>query len=119
MRAVVHYHNKLQESLNVSAGPRRVKRVRDTSHTAMGGPVGSSYTVYDNPSKIGEPPHKRTGNLQRNVKYELDKKNGVARIGVTPSALYGIFHELNGREWLLSTLRKELPAMRVLLSATR
>ncbi len=75
-----------------------------------------SYTAYPSPSKPGEPPRKRTGWLARNVTYEVDGKNGVARVGLTANARYGIYLELGtsrmaARPWLLVTARKLAPQL--------
>src|SRR5689334_11890578 len=72
-RATVWLWTKLQEVLNVpNTGVRRKSSRRKTP---SGRPA--SYTVYPSPSKPGEPPRKRTGWLARNVKYEVDKQEGV------------------------------------------
>lgn len=94
VRAVLYYHARLQDALNVSAKVGR-------------GTKASDYQA----SRPGEPPRKRTGWLQRNVVYELDRMSLRARVGVTKNALYGVFLELGSiriaaRPWLLSTLRK-------------
>ncbi len=87
-RAVVYYHTKLLEALNVS-NPR----------------------PYKMPSRLGEPPRKRTGYLQRNVLYELDEPALTARVGMSTNAKYGAYLEkgtkhLQRRPWLLATLDK-------------
>jgi hypothetical protein len=106
-RATLFYWDRLQSELNVPNTGERRKRVVNTSQ----GKIGSTYTVYPNPSKPGEPPRKRTGNLQRNVMYELDEASLKSRVGITPNAIYGLFLELGtiymlARPWLMATLRK-------------
>lgn len=99
-RAVVFLWTSIQAALNTSANPQSVKRRG-----------GGSRTVYTSPSKPGEPPHKRTGHLQRNVLYEFDEANKSAKVGVTQNAKYGMFLEVGtkrvaARPWLLATLNK-------------
>lgn len=98
-RAAHRYWEVLVQVLNVPNSGVRTK-----------GRSGKSHTVYPNPSRPGEPPHKRTGFLQRNVKEEFDAPNLTARVGVTVNARYGLFLELGtkrmaARPWLLATLR--------------
>ncbi len=115
VRAVVYYHTELLQALNTSAGPVRVKRTRNT----VAGAKGSSYTIYTQPSKPGEPPHKRTGWLQGHVQYELDENLHMARAGLDADAIYGLFLELgtrfmHPRPWLLATLEKCFPQLQAL-----
>lgn len=114
-RAALFLHGKLLEVLNVpNTGERRKSRTRKTK---SGRPA--SVTVYPHPSAPGEAPRKRTGWLQRNVKYELDRAGLRASVGVTRNAAYGIYLELGtarvaARPWLLSTLERHLDEVRAL-----
>ena len=101
-RATVYLWQHLQQVLNVPNTGQRRKRKYGRG----------SYTVYPNPSKPGEAPRKRTGFLQRNVKYDIDRKNISARVGVTENARYGAYLELlMDRPWLLVTARRLMPQM--------
>lgn len=87
-RAVVYLHTQLLHALNVS-NPR----------------------PYTTPSRPGEAPRKRTGWLQRNVLYELDKDAMTGRVGVTKNAQYGLYLELGtkrmaARPWLWATVER-------------
>lgn len=90
-RATAFFHAKLQQELNV--------------------PNPLVKGVYTNTSQPGEPPHKRTGWLQRHVIFELDRKNLRSRTGLATNAMYGLFLELGTRKmaarpWLFATLKK-------------
>lgn len=109
VRAVVFYWTQLQLALNVPNTGVRVKRTRGKG----------SYTIYPNPSKPGEPPHKITGWLQRHVQYELNKGIFAARVGLQANAKYGVYLEIGtkfmaARPWLLATLKKVWSQMQVL-----
>lgn len=98
-RAIVLYHNKVLEALNTPNTRVRVKRFRGRGMRA----------TYPNPSKPGEPPRKRTGWLQRNVVYSIDRATLSARVGVTQNARYGAYLEVGtsrmlARPFLRSTL---------------
>jgi len=107
--AAVFFHARCRAAVNVINTGTRRKRTRDTA----GGKKGSQYTTYDNSSKPGEPPRKRTGVGQSNIKWEYndDKRDPAVRVGVTKKGLYMIFLELGTktvlpRPWLLATLTK-------------
>lgn len=106
---------QVQDVLNVSADPQYVVRKRNTK----AGPKGSSRTIYINPSKPGEAPHKRTGNLQRNVLTDLDEAKQIGKLGVTPMAIYGGYLETAKnrnvwRPWLLSTIKALMPQIQAM-----
>lgn len=88
-----------------NTGQRRV-RTRTTSR----GRKGSSYTVYPNSSKPGEPPKVRTGHGRDNIVHEHDAQVPASRVGVRRNALYMIYHELGlrgaRRPWLVATLMR-------------
>jgi hypothetical protein len=93
-RATVYFHSRLLEAVGISAKIGKGTKAKDYQS-----------------SKPGEPPRKRTGWLQRHIKYELDKPALTSRIGVQVNALYGIWLELGtvrmkARPWLLATLKK-------------
>ena len=115
-RAVVYYHSKLLEVLNTPNTGRRV--TSRTRRTPSGRPASS--TAYTNPSKPGEAPRKRTGWLQRNVTYSLDRENLTGTVGVTVNATYGLYLELGTRAmrprpWLLATLARYTPQLQNLI----
>jgi hypothetical protein len=94
--AAIYYENAVKLALNVS-NPR--------PHTT--------------PSLPGEPPRKRTGFLQANIRHHLDKTKLTALVGVTENAKYGLFLELGtrameARSFLLSTLKRTLPQLQAL-----
>lgn len=96
VKAIVYYHTRLLEAVNVS-NPR----------------------PHVTPSQPGEPPRKRTGWLQRHIRYELDQASGRGRVGVAVNAIYGLYLELGtrrmrARPWLLATLRKHLDRIRAI-----
>ncbi len=115
-RAVAYYHSKLMETLNTpNTGQRVTSRTRRT-------PSGrrASSTIYLNPSKPGEAPRKRTGWLQRNVVYSLDRASLTGTVGCTVNAKYGLYLELGTRTmaprpWLLATLKRYTPQLQNLL----
>lgn len=115
-RATIYYWQKLEEALNVpNPGERRKSRTRKTP---KGRPA--SFTVYPSPSRPGEPPRKRTGWLQRNVVYSLDRSTLSAKVGVTVNAKYGLYLDLGtrtveARPWLQATLQKHESQVRALL----
>lgn len=81
-------------------------------------------TPYPPASTPGNPPHKRTGWLQKNVLYVLDKAKGLGKVGVTVNASYGAYLEFGTRKmaarpWLVATLKRWLPQLRVLALQTR
>jgi hypothetical protein len=87
-RATVFFWQKCQEEVGVS-NPR----------------------PYATPSRPGEPPRKRTGFGQRNIRYELNKDLGWGRVGVAVNAIYMIFLDQaispkRRRPWLVATLNK-------------
>jgi len=55
------------------------------------GPRGG--TVWLNPSKPGEAPHHREGNLKSNIFHEHDSHRRVSKIGWRSNAIYGYYHE--------------------------
>jgi hypothetical protein len=87
LRAAVYYWQSVQNALNIP----------NTGTTIRGrGPAGQkkSFTVYSNPSKPGEAPHKITGWLQRHIQYWTDKGNLIVRVGLALGAKYGLYLEL-------------------------
>jgi HK97 gp10 family phage protein len=114
-RIAVFFWQAVVLALNVSNPRVPKKRTRNTS----GGPKGSVYATYPTPSLPDEPPRKRTGWLQRNVLYELDKEKMEAKAGITVNALYGAFLELGTRKmaarpFLKSTLEKTMPQLKAI-----
>jgi len=106
--AVEFYVQKLREVLNVSVrGPKRKGRA----------------PLYL-PSRPGEPPHKRTGWLQRHVKADYDKPNLRAKVGIDVAAIYGVYLELGtahmkARPWLLATLKKYWDKIKALAESAK
>jgi hypothetical protein len=114
-RATVELWNLVQTALNVPNTGERVKYKH--KRTPKGRPA--SHTIYPHPSRPGEPPRKRTGFLQRNVKYEITPE-GVGRVGVVQNARYGAYLELGtrrvqARPWLLATVRANLDRLRAII----
>jgi hypothetical protein len=103
-----------------AASWERIVRVVVFFHTEVLAVLNKSNPrPYVTPSLPGEPPRKRTGWLQRNVRYELAKGKQVGRIGITPNAKYGLYLEIGTkrmkpRPWLLATLTRLLPQLRAM-----
>lgn len=79
---------------------RELKSVVNVS--ARGGAAASS---------PGDPPRKRTGNLQRNIVMETDDTSRSVAVGVKKNAIYGLFLELGtrfiaARPWMRPTLKR-------------
>lgn len=109
IRAAIFLHARCRAAVSIPNTGTTRKRTRSTA----GGEKGSQYTTYDNPSKPGEPPHKRTGFGQSSIVWEYNdnKRNPIVRVGVTAKAIYMAFLELGtatvaARPWLLATLKK-------------
>ncbi len=108
-RAAIFFHARCRAAVNVPNTGTRRKRKRGTA----GGEKGSGHTTYDNPSKPGEPPRKRTGFGQSGIVWEYNgnPRNPIVRVGVTGKAIYMAFLELGtatvaARPWLMATLKK-------------
>jgi hypothetical protein len=108
-KAAVFLHARVRAATNVQNTGTRRRRKRKT----VAGGKGSGYTTYDNPSKPGEPPRKRTGIGHSNIVWESNdsRHNPAVRIGVNRTGIYMIFLELGtrtieARPWLLATLRR-------------
>jgi hypothetical protein len=85
LRAAVYFQTQHQQRLGVPNTGTARKRTRDT----VAGKKGSQYTVYLNPSRPAEYPHKVTGAGQANVTYGPETQDEVAkelkvRIGLKP-----------------------------------
>lgn len=97
------------ESRKAVAKPNTGKtkiRTRDTTAKG-GGPPGSQYTVYENPSAPGEPPHLITGTGLSNIVWETNDsdEDPRARVGVKEGGLHMAYLELGTkriapRPWL-------------------
>ena len=105
-RAAIFYHSKCRVAVNVPNTGETRQRVRDTTAQG-GGPPGSQYTVYKNPSAPGEAPHKITGTGQSHIVQETnDNPNDPrARVGVSKGGLHMAMLELgtkniDPRPWL-------------------
>ena len=114
VRAGTFYHSKCREAVSKpNTGVRR--RYKDQSNESKSereskGRNKTSYTIYPNPSRPGEPPRLRTGFGQRNIVVNHDRQKITTRVGVTKNGIYMIFLELGTqrvarRPWLVKTLR--------------
>ena len=128
-RAIQVAGGRLQQlvkaELNTSAGPTTVAVKRQTP-----GGNKNTRTIYTNPSRPGNPPHKRTGHLQRNIgktykRHSATKREGayaVTRVGWRTNAIYGMYHELGirgvKRPHLHSTFKKNRKAIGRLMVKT-
>lgn len=115
--ATQYYHSELKRAVNQPNTGTRVKVKRQTA-----GGNTTSRTVYDNPSKPGEAPRKRTGFGQRGIVREIDRPKIMARVGVTANAIYMYYLELGTkhiarRPWLMATLKKKKATMAKLFTA--
>lgn len=71
-------------------------------------------TAYPPASTPGTPPHKRTGNLSREVQFWDNKRTFEIEIGVTVDALYGLFLDegtvkMKARPFLKKPAKKAAP----------
>jgi hypothetical protein len=112
-RATVYLHTRCMEALNVSNPREYVLSKTQKTKSGKAKRVG----VYRSPSKPGEPPRKRTGWLQKNVRYELDRERLKGRVGIGTNAKYGAFLEigtkrLKARPWLWATAQAHLHQLR-------
>lgn len=71
-------------------------------------------TPYPPASVPGEPPHRRTGNLYRNIDYWINRKTLEVHIGPTEDADYGLYLEfgaparnLEPRPFIFRSLKEE------------
>jgi hypothetical protein len=118
LRAAVFFQAQHVQRLSLSAEPRRVERVRDTA----AGPRGSSYTVYDRPSRPGEYLRLRTGHGRGSTTVEplspdAVKANGMrVRVGyrLPPGAYMLRWERRGGRLGLLETLDAARPVLSAL-----
>ena len=108
------------------AGWEGIRRATVYFWTLLQTAIGvSNPRPYLTPSLPGEPPRKRTGFLQANVLFELDKAGLKSRTGVSTNARYGLFLELGTkrgllpRPWLLATLEKFFPEIKAQAESTR
>ena len=74
-----------------NTGTRMVRR-----RSSRRGKKGSSYTVYPNPSRPGEPPKLRTGHGRSAITWRKVRWNEVI-VGVRMNAKYMLFHEFGYR----------------------
>ncbi len=91
----------IQLAVNTSAQPTTVKVKRRTK-----GGNKFTRTIYINPSKPGEPPHKRTGEGQRSIAMQMVRGQARARVGYRPAGKHMLFHELKDRPHLVATVKK-------------
>jgi hypothetical protein len=110
LRATIQAYALCRAAVNVPNTGQTRKRVKDTTARG-GGPKGSQYTVYERPSRPGEPPHKITGTGQSNIVYEANDnaKNPATRLGVRQGGKHMIYLELGTqniepRPWLVATI---------------
>jgi len=108
-RAGSFLHSKCREEVSSPNTGTRKRRKRDTAV----GPKGSSYTVYGQPSRPGQPPRVRTGTGRSEIvrEYNGNDRNPAVRVGVTRKGIYMFYLELGtrrikARPWLLATLMK-------------
>ncbi len=89
-----------RQQVNIGNTGVRVTRKRSTSRGAK----GSSYTIYPNPSRPGESPHKITGWGQSHIEREHDRENAIGRVGIMAGGEYMLRHEFGirtpRRPWL-------------------
>ena len=87
--AGVRLRQLVKMELNTSAGPVYLKLKRP-----RGGKKNKTQrTIYTRPSRPGEPPHKRTGNLQRGIWLQHDTMRPAALVGWSRNAIYGLYHD--------------------------
>ncbi|MDE2020526.1 MAG: hypothetical protein KGJ13_09345 [Patescibacteria group bacterium] len=123
--AAIEFQRQHMQRLNTSAEPerRQVKfRAGDFIINSKGRKITSrTVTVYTNPSKPGEYPHKRTGFGQSNVLFgptdpEDIAKDLTVRMGVSAGGSYlEILEFLRDRKGFLDTMRDIEPQLKTIL----
>jgi hypothetical protein len=115
----VEWHDQRFKQLVAKAAAEGVARCTVLYHTLCQQYVGKSNPrnrtsgEYDQPSKPGEPPRKRTGFGQLNVAMEFDASKPRGRIGETANAAYMIYLQFGtkhiaARPWLMLPLERDL-----------
>lgn len=110
-RAGTHLMVAAKREVSIANPGRRKKRRRSTSQ----GKKGSSYTVYDSPSRPGQAPRVQTGFGRSGIVHEHDHKELVSRVGVRDNAEYMVILEIKkDRPWLgmRGALGKQLAVIR-------
>lgn len=105
--ACIYAENKIKEALNVT-------QPYEIHHGKKG-----TYIVGLDPSKPGEPPHKRIGVVQKSVSHEVDKEALAGKVGVTGDV--SVYLELGTskmlpRPYIRPTLDKESEAIAEILA---
>lgn len=123
--AALYFQAQHMQRLNTSAQPER-RRVKFRKGDFIISPAGRkitsrTVTVYTNPSKPGEYPHKRTGFGQANVLYgpqtaEEVAKDLTVKLGVSAGGSYlEILEFLRDRKGFLDTMREIEPQIKTIL----
>lgn len=128
LRAAVFFQQQQMQRLNTSAEPFR-KRIKFKKGDFVLGPGGGKrtgyyVTRYARPSKPGEYPHKRTGNLQANVVLSASSiaqilADGLSvKSGLRENADYGLVLEfLRDRLGFMQTMKDLQPELKAILEA--
>jgi hypothetical protein len=103
-RAVLWLEEKLREVIGEANPGEPRKRLRNVTRNGQLFRKGTQYTVYPHPALKGQPPRKRTGNLQKNVDHIFLREQHRARLGVKAGARYGFFLELKDHPWFMATI---------------
>jgi hypothetical protein len=127
LAAAVLYENTLRQKVSTHSPFYKQKRVRDTSATKTGGPVGSTYRIYNNPSRPGEYPKLRTGAGQKSITHEPHTvaevmKTLYVRVGYVEGDHHLLFLEFGrgnngGRKGLIDLLDEMRPQLSALATA--
>jgi hypothetical protein len=114
-RVTKFFTGAVDTALSVPNTGERHRRKRTTKF----GKKGSQYTTYPNVSAPGDPPHKRKGHLRGGVVFEIAADGLSSRVGILKNVIYGLYLEFGtkkmaARPWLLATLKKVMPQLKVL-----
>jgi hypothetical protein len=127
LAAAVLYENTLRQKVSTPSPFKKQARVRDTSKTLTGGPVGSTYRVYYEPSRPGQYPKLRTGAGQKSITHEPTTVKEVmqtmyVRVGYVQGDHHLLFLEFGrgnngGRKGLIDLLDEMRPQLSALATA--
>ena len=109
--AGVRLQQLVKFELNTSAGPVYLKLKRP-----RGGKKNKTQrTIYTRPSRPGQPPHRRSGDLEGGIWLKHDSRRPAAQVGWAANAIHGLYHDqgiryrkvgLQKRPHMMATFKK-------------